>query len=122
MSGLTMLTEAELEPQLRMRGGAPCVVQAKVLAALVRRLGEDGRGEMPNLAAIARELGTVRQVVSAAVSMLQRKGFVVLTETRTEVVKKQRHIDRTMTLVLPEPDQLTLPFPQPARSPELTAS
>jgi DNA-binding transcriptional MocR family regulator len=113
MTGYALLTEAELEPQLRRPGGAPCVVQAKVLAALMRRLGEDGTGQMPNLAAIARELGTVRQVVSAAVGMLQRKGFVVLRETATEVVEKKRKVDRTMVLVLPEPDQLTLPLSQP---------
>jgi len=106
------LTEIELERLIRGDSGAPCPMQARVLHYLAAFLAEtdaDAR-EMPNLAELARRFDTPRQVVSAALRALQKKGFVSVALEITPVVINRKRIRRTLRLNLPANPQLDLPL------------
>jgi hypothetical protein len=103
------LTEIELEQLIRGDSGAPCPMQARVLHFLVEYLAENP-GQMPNLAELARKFDTPRQVVSAALRALAKKGFVTVAMEVTPVVVNRRLIRRTLRINLPESPQLALPL------------
>jgi DNA-binding MarR family transcriptional regulator len=103
-------TEIELERLIRGSSGAPCPMQARVLHFLAEFLDDAPSGIMPNLAEAARRLETPRQVVSAAIRALEKKGFIVIRRQVEPVVIARNRIRRTVTLRLPQQAQLALPF------------
>jgi hypothetical protein len=106
------LTEIELERLIRGDSGAPCPMQARVLHYLVAFLAEKGADarEVPNLAEMARRFDTPRQVVSAALRALQKKGFASVQLEVEPVVINRRRIRRTIRVTLPAHVQLALPL------------
>lgn len=108
------LTEIELERLIRGDSGAPCPMQARVLHWLAEVLDDGPAGRMPNLAEAARRLETPRQVVSAAVRALEKKGFLRICREVEPVMIERRRITRTVQLNLPQSTtQLALPFGLP---------
>jgi hypothetical protein len=103
-------TEIELERLIRGSSGAPCPMQARVLHFLAEALDDAPSGTMPNLAEAARRLDTPRQVVSAAIRALEKKGFIRIQRQVEPVVIARNRIHRTVTLRLPQRAQLALPF------------
>ena len=108
------LTEIELERLIRGDSGAPCPMQARVLHFLAEFMAEKGENApMPNLAELARRFDTPRQVVSAAIRALIKKGFVSVALEVTPVVVNRRRIKRTVRVNLPSNPQLGLPLGGP---------